>query len=370
MKTQLKIRHIIKKNFTDQYLLPIWVISLVTLFVPSSTWNYLPFAITNDLLLSCGFLVFLLLLISQLICQQGKFPFTKQLAHIQIISMLWLIPIMMLQTMLIYAGYSLLRCLVMALLFPVILLVLIKIPLLSINKKSLSNIRELQVPFHHMSKNEHPHNYFQKTIFIITVVIWLIFLFYIKINGIGPYYYTNQAEDFYQDGNLPQAITYLNVAIKNNSQSVRALQMRGEVYYDLLLYLLAIKDFEAIIIRHPKNLPALGYCADSYRQIGEYEKAIKYYDLYLEQNKANYLVFAYRGECQRLLGNYDHALHDFTEAILQNPNHAWTYGSRGQVYREIGIVDLAINDFIIALDLDANLNWVQAELELLLTPEN
>lgn len=108
-----------------------------------------------------------------------------------------------------------------------------------------------------------------------------------------------------------RAIEYLDHAIELQQTNAELYNKRGNAYYNISQYYLAIDDFGRAVNMSPKYAAAYNNRAGVYVRIGEYQLAVENYN----------------------------------EAIRLNPNHAVFYNNRGVIYllqnkKEPGCCDL------------------------------
>jgi protein O-mannosyl-transferase len=174
-----------------------------------------------------------------------------------------------------------------------------------------------------------------------------------------PYYCIGQ--DYYDQGNYPDALKYYTGAIKNDKYCPPLVFMwRGVTYLEQFHNTdSAIADFKKVLDFGNKSDPSqiqgrlnLGL---AYYRKGMYDDALKIYSELLTMDPGNETGYFQRG----LVYQYGKppqpqlALADYTKAIQLNPSYGLAYMNRGSLYvDQLHTYDPAIADFTKALELD------------------
>jgi len=114
--------------------------------------------------------------------------------------------------------------------------------------------------------------------------------------------------------------------VKENNK--RVFRGRGIVYYQMLQYEKAIKEFNrALEINELSelDLDILYYIGNSMMMIGSYKEAINSYTSILEIDKKNVIAYSNRALCYKSIGDYDNSLKDYDMAISQQPKNYDAY---------------------------------------------
>ncbi len=133
----------------------------------------------------------------------------------------------------------------------------------------------------------------------------------------------NRAVNLAMQKNYEQAIDEYDLALALDPDLAEAYLGRGDAYYELEEYDLAIQDFDQVIA-NAQTLTS-------------------------EQLVSGYSI---RGWTYFELTEYDLALDDFNRAIAQDPEHASAYNGRGRVYHFTNNYSQAVDDFSQALALE------------------
>ncbi len=172
-----------------------------------------------------------------------------------------------------------------------------------------------------------------------------------------------RGRDAHEADDLDKAIAEYTIAIKLDSNYVKAYDQRGVAYNARGDSDLAILDFNKAIEFDPTESVYYNNLAWSYVNLGDYDQAI------IEFNKAVEIEPGWcgnRGYAYAQLGNYDQAIADQTKAIELNPNSTRAYRRRGEAYKEIGENDKALADFQKHLELHPDA-WDRATIEQLIS---
>jgi len=162
--------------------------------------------------------------------------------------------------------------------------------------------------------------------------------------------YSNLALVFSRKYQYQKALSNLNEAIRLNPQNYLAYERRGEAYYQLAQYDLAIKDYSLLITKY-------GYQryyfrrGDAYQKLGDKALAIADY------NKGTSIdaspdALVKRARLYERLKEYELALTDFAEAFRIAPERTWTYTERGDFYRRTKQFRLADLDYSKSIKLE------------------
>lgn len=124
------------------------------------------------------------------------------------------------------------------------------------------------------------------------------------------------------------------MAMTLNSQEIRSLAQRGELY----------------------------------RQQGQYTQAIDNFNQVIEHDPHHAWAFAHRGVTYRQIKNYQLALADFNQALCLKPDYAWILIHRAYLYSMKKQYDIALLDFDKAMSINDNiLPYPLGERSLLLS---
>ena len=138
---------------------------------------------------------------------------------------------------------------------------------------------------------------------------------------------------------------FYSKAIDQDPNYAVAYNNRGNAYYEMLDYELALKDYsKAIAIRHD-YADAYNNRARLYFQIKDYEKSLRDLDKVIELDPKEYYPYYNRGRIYYFKNDNDQAIINFDKAIELRDDYEYSYLSRGNVYFRKQNYDAAINDY-------------------------
>lgn len=173
---------------------------------------------------------------------------------------------------------------------------------------------------------------------------------------------------YYEQGLYDTALTYYDKALNINPRYLEVLLSRGRIYKLQKNYQEALADFNKVLDLTAGTYQQQGY---AYNYRGDVYYALKRYDLALEDYSAAIgrqgrypNAFNSRGMVYILNKDFDRALKDFNAALQLNPQYASAYSNRGVLYMMQKKYNLAVEDFQEALKINPQLSMVSKNLTL------
>lgn len=155
-------------------------------------------------------------------------------------------------------------------------------------------------------------------------------------------------------GQIPQALTYLDKAIKNDARNRLAYLKRAMIYMALQKYTLAMADYDQAILLN-KNDP------DAYSGRGiaaftqqKYMQARNDFDRAIELRPGDAELYNNHGFTSSTMGQHQNALVYFNQALRLKPDYAQAYNNRGSAYLNLKAYPQAMADYQKAIALLPN----------------
>ncbi len=104
----------------------------------------------------------------------------------------------------------------------------------------------------------------------------------------------------------------------SNSYAQSSLR-KANKQYELYAFNLAIKSYQKVLERQPKNAEALGKIADCYRHLNRFEEAEKWYNQLMTLRNVDNVYFLQFGKVLKGLGKYDEAKRYFLKYAERYP---------------------------------------------------
>lgn len=157
---------------------------------------------------------------------------------------------------------------------------------------------------------------------------------------------------FYYKKDYEEAVKQYSAIIKKHPDSADALFGRGLTLVWLNKRKEAVKDYKKVIALNPRHVMAFKQLAVEYMETGDPRQAMKILDMgLLNESKSEELRFE-RALANYKLGRKEEAIKDYTEAIKLNSNRKDFFNDRGFVRLELRQYKGAIEDFERALEID------------------
>ncbi len=149
-------------------------------------------------------------------------------------------------------------------------------------------------------------------------------------NKARPFNYRGIA--YLNKGDIGQAISDYNKAIKFNPEYANAYNNRGNAYIKKGNFDQSIADCNKAIELDPKHAEAYNNRGIAYLKKGNFDQAISDCNKVTEINPKHADVYNTRGNAYLSKGDIDQALSDYNKAIEINPKHANVYNNRAMAY--------------------------------------
>lgn len=163
------------------------------------------------------------------------------------------------------------------------------------------------------------------------------------------------------------AISTLNSILSNNKYDVDALYWKGYCYQKLENFTAATLNFDAVLQKDPRYVPALLEKANVLKEQQQYEEAIRYYTAVIKQVDTSINVRNSRGMSYYYLGLFEQAIKDFNQVIKMEPLNYLAYNNKGAaIFRNQNIAAPSRVDLMLALsDFNSSLS-IKPDFELAL----
>jgi Tfp pilus assembly protein PilF/uncharacterized membrane protein len=149
-----------------------------------------------------------------------------------------------------------------------------------------------------------------------------------------------------------EKIVFYSQAIAKDPNYAEAYNNRGNAYYKIKDYGLALKDYnKAISIRHD-YAEAYNNRARLYYKNEDYEKSLRDLDKVIEFDPKEYYPYYNRGRIYYFKNDDDQAIINFDKAIELKDDYADSYFNRGNVYFRKKNYEAAINDYTKSIALN------------------
>jgi len=165
----------------------------------------------------------------------------------------------------------------------------------------------------------------------------------------------SRSKAFFAMGKMNRALYDLDDLIHSNPYDVRALEFRGQVYYDLRNYEGALIDFETVISHHrsPEGYLNVGLVANAMENP---DAAIRAFSDALSMDP--YLSAAYCGiaDAYVIKGEdfFRQAFDNYSIALRYDREDAFTLRNRGKLHLSLGNFENAVQDFQASLSYEMN----------------
>lgn len=161
-----------------------------------------------------------------------------------------------------------------------------------------------------------------------------------------------ESSNAFNERNFEVAINAMRAVLQRDPDNFFALYFRGQSYYLLDDYELAVSDFERTVELGYRPLVADWY-GTTLLELGLCEAAIPELTIAIEENLPDPdIAYGDRGYCYRELGYIEEALADFNTSLDLFPDSIWTLNERGRAFIALEDYESAIADFDRAIDLD------------------
>ena len=150
---------------------------------------------------------------------------------------------------------------------------------------------------------------------------------------------------FLQTTNYLEAISYLDNAIKLNSNYADAYNNRGIALAEIKNYSDAIKDYEICIKLKPNFPDAYINKGISLKEIGKYDDALKDYKTVLKLFPRSTKAYTNLGNLQKEQQKYEDAIKSYEKAISLDETNYIAYNNLGIIYQELKNYSEALKNY-------------------------
>lgn len=144
----------------------------------------------------------------------------------------------------------------------------------------------------------------------------------------------------------------LNQAIAKSPKSARLYTERGDIFYLLNDFYLAIENYSAALKLDDKQSKAYFGRGMAYGRMGLIQEGIADLDVYISRHPTDSVAYTKRGVRNIWRGNFPDAQRDLTRAIELDPDNAEAHDDLGVVYAKFNRLSLAVEHFQTAIRLD------------------
>lgn len=144
--------------------------------------------------------------------------------------------------------------------------------------------------------------------------------------------YTENARQLMLDGKFEEAIPILNTAIKRNSKSHEAYNLRGAAYLELDRFGKAKEDLDKAIKLHKKDYRYFYNRAKTKKILKEYEAAVEDYNKAIVLNEHVADMYLERGQLFLTLHKGNESIKDLDKAVMLNSSEKMAYYNRAEAH--------------------------------------
>ena len=138
-----------------------------------------------------------------------------------------------------------------------------------------------------------------------------------------------------QRKDYPQALHYLNAAIKENPGNGMAHSNIGNVLFELSQFEKALNSYDKAIALNPTYAEAWSNKGNALYELGRYEEALVHHDKAITLNPAYAEAWSNKGNALYELERYEEALAHHDKAIAMNPAYAEAWSNKGLVLNKL-----------------------------------
>jgi predicted Zn-dependent protease len=113
----------------------------------------------------------------------------------------------------------------------------------------------------------------------------------------------------------------------------------------------SLREFQAVILRHPSHLYAREQASDLLMRLGQYEVALANLNFIIERMPSTSLLVK-RAEAFLALGRFQSAVADLSDAIKREPNDINLIVTRAEAYAHADLDEFALRDYDAVLATD------------------
>lgn len=164
--------------------------------------------------------------------------------------------------------------------------------------------------------------------------------------------YTENARQLMVEGKFEEALPILNTAIKKNSSSHEAFNLRGAAYLELDRFEKAKEDFDKAIKLYKKDYRYFYNRAKAKKILKEYESAVEDYNKAIALNENVSEMYLERGELFLTLKKGNESIQDLDKAVMLNASEKMAYYNRAEAHYLLNEFREAVTDLEKCVRLD------------------
>ncbi len=162
------------------------------------------------------------------------------------------------------------------------------------------------------------------------------------------------AREAYLNGQMEQAIPYLDKALELAPDLFEGWCNRGVVLYRIGKYEEAIASYDRALEAKPDDYEAWYFRGNVFEDMGKHEEAIDSFDRALEIKQDFYEAWYNRGNILARLNRFDEAIKSYDRALQIEPDKDKAWNNRGNVLHKLGRREEAIESLDRALEIKPN----------------
>jgi Tfp pilus assembly protein PilF len=152
-------------------------------------------------------------------------------------------------------------------------------------------------------------------------------------------------------GDLPRAEPDIALALKQAPDNADVQATHARLLLSKPANIEALREFQAIILKHPDHLYSREQAAELCTQIGAYGVALANLN-YVMERRPSVTLHEQRAQVFLAVGQAQSAVADLSEAIKEEPNRFDLVAERANAYAMAGLDELALRDFDTVLAFD------------------
>jgi protein O-GlcNAc transferase len=152
-----------------------------------------------------------------------------------------------------------------------------------------------------------------------------------------------------QRGNHVEAVSQIDFALRQNPNSVFALNNRGIALYELKRFDEALASYDRALTLMPDYSQALSNRGNSLTKLKRFEQALASYDHALRLRPDNAELLSNRGTALYELKRFEEALASYDQALMLRPDYAEALSNRGNTLKELKRLEEALASYDRAL---------------------
>ncbi len=164
----------------------------------------------------------------------------------------------------------------------------------------------------------------------------------------------NEAKKLHQSGQIKEAQKLYKKIINKDKNNFQLFFLLGTSFLQTTNYLEAISYLDNAIKLNSNYADAYNNRGIALAEIKNYSDAIKDYDLALKLNKNFFNAYLNKGVALKNLRKFKKAIESFNFSNKLNPNNSEVYNNLGNVYRELLLYEKATSCYRKAINLNKN----------------